>query len=77
MEIRGIKSTTVAQNKCASRLISLREEIENNCKEIISSATVDANTKKLVADITSQLILYIQESSSTVYNYCTDTNDDK
>lgn len=60
---------TVDKDKCQERLLECREWIDEELQKSIDVSNADIETKKLIGDISSKLIVYIQECTTATFNF--------
>lgn len=63
--------------RCRDRLSESRDWIDSKLQSVFDSSTADYATKKLIADVAANLVIYIQETSTANYNFTNTSNSDK
>lgn len=66
----------VDKDKCTDRLLECRNWIDEKLQESFDSSNADEETKKLLAEISSNLVVYIQECATAIFNFSNTINKD-
>ena len=67
---------SVDKEKWTARLLECRKWIDEKLQECFDNSNANIEDKKLLAKVSSNLVLYVQECATAVFNFTNTVNKD-